>query len=677
MYKLLFPLLIIVIGRGLSAQEIPPKAASEPAVDARLKNAIEPLIRAHAGEVSLAIRNLETGEHYEFNPSTPMPTASLIKLPVLVALYQMADDQQIDLKQSIELREEDKVPGSGVLTEHFSAGVKLPLVDYARLMIRYSDNTATNVVADAIGLKTTAEKMESLGLTETRLHSKVYRGSTTVFPERSKLYGIGSTTAGEMLQLLEQLHAGKLLSPESSAAVRQHLLSCEDDTKIQRSFPREVKYAHKTGEIANCRTDAGIAFTSSGPIAICFLTNRNEDQKFTDDNDAHLLAGKIGRVIVERFGSPAGDDTLRVGAYGRLVEALQRTLNARLTPSPNLSIDGDFGPATRRAVLRFQLANKLPETGVVTDDTWSALGTLIETDDPVPPPEVVNSEQLPRLAPIDLNGSPFVTCKSWIVADLASGKELFEFNSGTALQPASTTKIMTAYVVIRHAQQHPEVLNERVTFSTRADNTVGSTSAVRAGESVTVRELLYGLLLPSGNDASVALAEHFGNRLATTDASTPAADDAYANFVAVMNQAAKKLGMEQANFKNPHGLPDEAHVISARDLAKLANAAMKLDLFSQIVSTRQFGCVAVSEKGYQRNMRWKNTNRLLATEGFRGVKTGTTSAAGACLVSCGEHDGRELMVVVLGSSSSDARYADTQNLFRWAFNSLSPSAPSE
>lgn len=678
LYKLLFLVLVMSSTRGLFAQNIqlePASSTSMPEVDSRLKNAIEPLVRAHSGDVAIAIRNLDTGEHYEFNASTPMPTASLIKLPVLIALYQLSDSNQIDLNQLVELRDEEKVPGSGVLTEHFSAGIKLPLVDYARLMIRYSDNTATNVVADAIGLNTTAQKMDALGLNETKLHSKVYRGSTTVFPERSKQYGIGSTTAREMVQLLDLLHAGKLLSPKSNAAVQQHLLSCEDDTKLQRNFPREVKYAHKTGEIANCRTDAGIVYTSSGPIAVCFLTNRNEDQEFSDDNQAHLLAGKIGQVILERFGSPSGDDTLREGAYGQLVEVLQRTLNARLTPSPSLSIDGDFGPATRQAVLRFQRANKLPETGVVTSDTWSALGTLIESDEPVPPPEVVNSEQLPLASPIEMNGTPFVTCKAWIVTDLASGQELFESASQNPLPPASTTKIMTAYLVIRHAQQHPEILDERVTFSPRADNTVGSTAAVRAGESVTVRELLYGLLLPSGNDAAVALAEHFGSRLTATSSSPPASDDAYQSFVAAMNWAANELGMEQANFMNPHGLPHEEHVISARDLAKLASAAMRFDLFSRIVSTRQFGCIAFSEKGYQRNMLWKNTNRLLAVEGFRGVKTGTTSAAGACLVSCGAHNGRELLVVVLGSSSSDARYADTQNLFRWAQNSLSSTSP--
>jgi D-alanyl-D-alanine carboxypeptidase (penicillin-binding protein 5/6) len=100
---------------------------------------------------------------------------------------------------------------------------------------------------------------------------------------------------------------------------------------------------------------------------------------------------------------------------------------------------------------------------------------------------------------------------------------------------------------------------------------------------------------------------------------------------------------------------------------KLARAALELPLFRQITSTRQHGTTVTGKGGYQRNLVWKNTNRLLGIEGYQGVKTGTTGAAGACLVAHGERDGRELIVVVLGSTSSDARYVDARNLFRWAW----------
>ena len=136
---------------------------------------------------------------------------------------------------------------------------------------------------------------------------------------------------------------------------------------------------------------------------------------------------------------------------------------------------------------------------------------------------------------------------------------------------------MTAYLVLRLAAEHPEVLGEQVTFSRRADDTPGSTAGVRAGEQLTAGELLYGLLLPSGNDASVALAEQFGSRLAPsneTPGNGPAPDDPLDQFVAAMNRAAAELGMRETSYQNPHGLTAEGHISSARDLLTLTAVAI-------------------------------------------------------------------------------------------------------
>jgi D-alanyl-D-alanine carboxypeptidase (penicillin-binding protein 5/6) len=134
-----------------------------------------------------------------------------------------------------------------------------------------------------------------------------------------------------------------------------------------------------------------------------------------------------------------------------------------------------------------------------------------------------------------------------------------------------------------------------------------------------------------------------------------------------MNRQASVLGMSDTHYENPHGLPARGHQSSARDLVKLAYAAMQNSHFREYVNTRQHGATVTGEGGYERNIIWKNTNKLLAIEGFSGVKTGTTTAAGACLVSWGERDGRERIVVVLGSTHTDARYVDARNLFRWAW----------
>jgi D-alanyl-D-alanine carboxypeptidase (penicillin-binding protein 5/6) len=206
-----------------------------------------------------------------------------------------------------------------------------------------------------------------------------------------------------------------------------------------------------------------------------------------------------------------------------------------------------------------------------------------------------------------------------------------------------------------------------VTFSDRADKTVGSTSGVKAGEKVPVRELLYGLLLPSGNDAAEAFAEHFDARCAPATAPDPNVAAPIANFVAEMNRVAAALGLRETHFANPHGLPATGHKSSARDLAKLTQVALLDPTFAKVVSTPRRGARLEDSSGMSRNVIWSNTNKLLETEGYDGVKTGTTNAAGACLVASGRRGDDHLVIVVLGAQSSDGRYADARNLFRWAW----------
>ena len=225
--------------------------------------------------------------------------------------------------------------------------------------------------------------------------------------------------------------------------------------------------------------------------------------------------------------------------------------------------------------------------------------------------------------------------------------------------------MMTAYIVCELAQADPKVLAEELTFSEAADKTAGSTADVRAGEKLSVGELLYGLLLPSGNDAATAFAEHFGPRFQEPGAS---GQEPAKSFIAEMNRRAAELGMAETHYENPHGLPARGHQSTCRDLATLAKAALANPLLKQYVNTRQHGSKVIGPGGYERNIVWKNTNQLLGIEGYQGVKTGTTTAAGACLVSIGERDGKELIVVVLGSTSGDARYVDARNLFRWAWS---------
>jgi D-alanyl-D-alanine carboxypeptidase (penicillin-binding protein 5/6) len=440
-----------------------------------------------------------------------------------------------------------------------------------------------------------------------------------------------------------------------------HLLACEDRGTAGRDLPAGVKAAHKTGLVSGVRTDAGVILGPAGPIAFCVLTKDNRDRK-APGGPADDLIARFARAAVDAFeqtgpeGRPAGPQTLAAGASGRLVEELQRSLNARLPEAQRLGVDGEFGPGTAAGVRAFQKQASLPETGVVDAATWAALGPLVAAGEAPAP--------LPALEPADDPASPpVVTAAAWAVVDAASGELLLGRNADDKRQQASVAKIMTALLTIEREAAAAGALDEVVVVSTRAGTETGSTAQLRPGDRVTVRELLHGLLLPSGNDAAVALAEHVGGSL-------DGGGDPLDRFVAAMNARATALGLWQTTYGNPHGLTVEGCGSTPREVATLTREALRQPLFREIVATRRRAIRLANIDGYERDVVWNNTNKLLGIEGYDGVKTGTTTPAGCCLASSGERGGRRLIVVVLGSTSTEARYADTRNLFRHAWRTL-------
>lgn len=638
-----------------------------------LADVVQPLIDSHKGDVAVKIKDLATGETFEYHADKTMPTASLIKFPLMIASFQEFEEGNVTPEAMVELDEKDKVPGSGVLTSHFSDGAKMPLRDAIRLMIVYSDNTATNLVARKVGLDKTAKLMEKLGYPETKLHSYTFNRPSSLFPERSVKYGLGSTTPADMVSLLEKLWKKELVSKDASERMLTNLYACADKSTFPRYLP-DVKIAHKTGATELIRTDAGLMeLPQGGPIAMCVMTNENEDQSWSPNNEGDVLCSKIAQAVY-RYYTEANSNLLKKGAAGPLVASLQRTLNEQLKPSPELDADGDFGAMTESAVIAFQKGKDLKPTGVVGPETWEALGPLVEAGPEAPSPEVANAEVIAKESADDLDGPPFVASKVWAIADGKTGEVLWGSDEEKPVDIASTTKMMTAYLVGKYAEEHPEVLEEKITFSKRADETIGSTADLRAGEVVSVEELMYGLMLPSGNDASVAFGEHFGSRLAPGGGEEQGEKDSpnksYDKFIEAMNAAAKELGMEHSHFDNTHGLTEETHKASAADMAKLAYALKQIPLLQKVVSTPQHGATVTGPGGYERNVLWKNTNNLLKIEGYDGVKTGTTSAAGACLVSSAKRGDDSLIVVILGAPSSDSRYVDSRNLYRWGWQQL-------
>jgi beta-lactamase class A len=260
-----------------------------------------PLVHAHKGQVALSIKNLATGEAFAYRADEPMPTASLIKFPVMVETYRQAAEKRVDLNTPVTLKNADKVPGSGILTYHFSEGATFPLRDAVRLMIAFSDNTATNLVLDQIGIRSTADTMERMGYLNTKVHAKSFRRDTSVFPERSKRFGLGSTTANDMVRLLEALHKKELVNPEDSAEMIEHLRKCDDKDKFPRFLPPGTPLAFKTGSVDDIRTAAGLLETKAGTIALCVLSERNEDHRYAPDNAGNVLCANVARAVFHHF----------------------------------------------------------------------------------------------------------------------------------------------------------------------------------------------------------------------------------------------------------------------------------------------------------------------------------------------------------------------------------------
>ena len=232
---------------------------------------------------------------------------------------------------------------------------------------------------------------------------------------------------------------------------------------------------------------------------------------------------------------------------------------------------------------------------------------------------------------------PKVSAGAFVLMEAGTGEVLLEKNDDERMLIASTTKIMTALVVLEH-----ENLDEEVTICPEWTNIEGSSMYLAAGQSYTVRELLYGMMLASGNDAAVALACH-----------TAGSVDA---FAALMNAEAASLGCTNTHFENPNGLDSDGHYSSARDLAVITRKAIQNDDFCSIVSCKS---ITIGSNTFS------NHNRLLREcEGVFGVKTGYTEAAGRSLVTCCEREGMTLICVTLSDPDD---WDDHAALYDWAY----------
>ena len=242
--------------------------------------------------------------------------------------------------------------------------------------------------------------------------------------------------------------------------------------------------------------------------------------------------------------------------------------------------------------------------------------------------------------------APSIAAKGYVLIDASTGKVLSEFNGDELLPPASLTKIMTSYVAAVEIREGRINLADQVPISVKAWRTPGSKTFVREGTSVSLSDLLRGVIIQSGNDASVAVAEYIAG-----------SEEAFAGM---MNQHAEDIGMTRTDFRNSTGLPDREHLTTARDLVTLVRSLIsEFPDHYKIYSEREF-----TYGGIRQN----NRNRLLwRDKTVDGVKTGMTKDAGYCLVASAMRGDMRLVSVVMGATDDETRMRETQKLFQWGF----------
>jgi D-alanyl-D-alanine carboxypeptidase (penicillin-binding protein 5/6) len=269
-----------------------------------------------------------------------------------------------------------------------------------------------------------------------------------------------------------------------------------------------------------------------------------------------------------------------------------------------------------------------------------ATGNLIHAESPSTP------KPIPATAALPIPKAPSTGAKAFIIQDYDSGRAIASSNADEHYDPASITKLMTAYVIFNELKSGHIQLTDEVTISEKAWRTPGSRMFVEVGKQVAVEDLLQGMIVQSGNDATVALAEYLAGSEET--------------FAALMNRTAEEMGLTGSHFVNSTGLPDENHYMTAHDIARLASAVIRdHPEYYKWYSQKQYTYNDITQ--YNRNkLLWQD-------ESVDGIKTGFTDSAGYCLVTSAKRDGMRLITVVLGTGSASARIEASAALLNYGF----------
>ncbi|TAN22755.1 MAG: serine hydrolase [Acidobacteria bacterium] len=280
------------------------------AAQAGLQSRLEAITRTYPGHVALYAKNLRTGAVVAIDANRPVPTASVIKVSLMLEAFRQVKAVRLSLAQPLTLTKANQVEGSGIL-RILTPGERLSLRDTIALMMTLSDNTATNMVIDAVGLKPTNAFLAQIGMKNTYFYKKVFMPAAGPQPADQKQFGLGKTTAREMGEMLERIYRCDL----GNRSLCREMINIMRDQQDREMIPRYLDdadasdglspIADKVGELDAVRNDVALVYTRSGQVVISMFTYNNPDQSWTPDNKAELFIGRVAQTIVHAW-SPEG-----------------------------------------------------------------------------------------------------------------------------------------------------------------------------------------------------------------------------------------------------------------------------------------------------------------------------------------------------------------------------------
>lgn len=284
--------------------------ASAAKPDSDLQKQLESMIVGYPGKVALYATHLTTGARVAINADQPVQTASVIKLPIMLEAFYQAKSGKLDLNRRLALTKENQVPGSGVL-QFMHPGLEPTVEDAITLMIDVSDNTATNLVIDAVGIPAVNQRLAEMGLKNTYLYKKVYKPAQGPMPPDQPKFGLGKTTAremGEVMAAIQRCDLGERKLCDRMIEILRNQFYRESVPRYLETLDTTEKpssIANKTGALDEVRNDVALVMSNAGPIVISAFTWDNKDQTWTPDNHAYLLIARMSKAIVQAW-SPKG-----------------------------------------------------------------------------------------------------------------------------------------------------------------------------------------------------------------------------------------------------------------------------------------------------------------------------------------------------------------------------------